>query len=256
MPGLPSSRPVAAFFDIDGTLLPDPSLEWHFIAYLLAHDDLGLGQLGRWFAALVRQFPYSPRVACRENKSYLRGLPDSLPEMWLRSLVWSERSVNDDARPGLGFFAEGLYQIEWHATRNHKIFLLSGTLAPLARIAAARISLLFGCAIEVVATELEVRHGIFSGKLAGPHISREQKALSVKRSADRYDLSLGESFAYANSFDDLAMLESVGRPRAVNPDRKLCRHAARLHWPVLHWRSLETPLHSCSSSTVHAGETR
>lgn len=256
MPALSDSKRVGAFFDIDGTLLPDPSLEWRFIAYLLAHDDLGLAELGRWFASFVRQFPLNPRVASYENKSYLRGLPESLSQMWLRSLLWSERSVNGDPGPALRFFAESLSQIEWHAARNHMIFLLSGTLAPLAHIAAARISLLLGCTVGVGATELEVRNGKFSGKLAGPQISRERKGLAVKRWGDRYDLSLAESFAYANSFDDLAMLESVGKPCAVNPDRKLLRHARRLRWPVLHWRSLETPLPECSPSVIHAREAR
>jgi hypothetical protein len=35
-----SPQNVGAFFDLDGTLLPPPSLEWRFIGYLLERDQI------------------------------------------------------------------------------------------------------------------------------------------------------------------------------------------------------------------------
>jgi phosphoserine phosphatase len=251
-----SAERVAAFFDIDGTLLPEPSLEWRFIAYLLAHDDLGLPQVAHWLASFVRQFPSDPRAARLANKSYLRGLPESLVEMWQRSLIWSERSGKVCANFRLAFFGEAISRMEWHAAQKHKIFLLSGTLAPLARIVAARISPRLGCTIEVTGTELEVRGGLWTGKLAGPQVSRDQKALAIKCWADRYGLELGECFAYANSIDDRAGLESVGRPHAVNPDRRLMRYSTHQRWPVLHWHYTDLAAQCGATIAVHAEEAR
>lgn len=251
-PALVNSNRVAAFFDIDGTVLPDPSLEWRFIAYLLAHDDLGLSQVTHWLASFARQLPLDPRAAVLENKSYLRGLPESLAEMWQRSLVWGERSGDVYANPRLGLFAEAISRMQWHAAQQHRLFLLSGTLAPLARIVAARISSQLGCAIEVAATEIEAIGCLWTGKLTGPHISREQKSLTVKRWADRYGLLLADCFVYADSSDDLAALESVGHPQAVNPDRELIRHSTLRGWPILHWQMTNSASQSRSAITVPA----
>jgi HAD superfamily phosphoserine phosphatase-like hydrolase len=247
---------VAAFFDIDGTILPEPSLEWRFIAYLMAHDDLGLAQFGDWLVFFVRRFRNDPRSARLENKSYLRGLPESLAEMWQRSLIWTERTGEVCGNPRLAFFGEAISRMKWHADRRHRIFLVSGTLAPLARIVAARISLQLGCVIEAAGTELEASDGLWTGKLAGPHVSRGQKELAIKRRADCHGLELADCFSYADSFDDRAALECVGHPHAVNPDRKLVRYATDRHWPILQWRRAEAFATRGSTMAVHAQEAR
>lgn len=251
-----SPERVGVFFDIDGTLLPAPSLESRFIAYLLAHDDMGLTEVARWLVNFARQLRSGTRAAWLENKSYLRGLPESLVDIWLRSLLWSERSGERGATHRLMFFTEALSRVEWHAVQRHKIFLLSGTLAPLARVVASQISQRLGCVMETGATELEVQNGLWTGKLMGRHVSREQKYSAIKSWADRYDLSLADSYAYADSVDDLRALESVGHPCAVNADRRLLRHATRRHWPLFRWESIEPDSFSHHSIVAPAEEAR
>ncbi len=53
--------------------------------------------------------------------------------------------------------------------------------------------------------------------------------------ADAHGLSLEESIAYADSASDLAMLEAVGFPVAVNPESRLAGIARRRGWHVEHW---------------------
>jgi hypothetical protein len=64
-------------------------------------------------------------------------------------------------------------------------------------------------------------------------VSAENKALAMQElAADRgYDLS--KSYAYSDSITDLHMLEAVGHPFAVNPDKELRRKATANGWPVL-----------------------
>jgi hypothetical protein len=46
-----------------------------------------------------------------------------------------------------------------------------------------------------------------------------------------YDLA--DCYAYSDSITDLPMLEAVGHPAAVNPDRALRRAARERDWPIL-----------------------
>jgi phosphoserine phosphatase len=59
------------------------------------------------------------------------------------------------------------------------------------------------------------------------------KVDAVRQLAAREGLDLAASSAYSDSASDLALLEIVGRPHAVNPDRALARIAAERGWPVL-----------------------
>lgn len=244
---------AAAFFDIDGTLLPAPSLESRFIAYLLAHDDVGIPQIAVWLARFLKQSLYRLRDALQENKSYLRGLPESLAATWQRSLAWGNIAL-ESAYPDLCFFTEALDQMEWHAARRHKIFLVSGTLAPLARIIALQLSARFHVAIEVCATELDTHDGVWTGNLAGPHVSGTQKALAVETLAAQHGLSLADSYAYADTFSDRAILETIGHPVAVNPSRRLARHATQRGWPMVHWHSTNPACHRVLSAPIHFEE--
>ncbi|HUO34626.1 MAG TPA: HAD-IB family phosphatase [Candidatus Acidoferrum sp.] len=227
---------VGAFFDIDGTLLPPPSLEWRFLAFLLAHDDIGSINLARWLGRFLRLAAVSPHVAATENKVHLRDLPESLADMWQRSLFChAARPGNPPA--GFSIFAEALTRMEWHVSRGHRIFLVSGTLAPLARIVASHLSQEFSVPIECRATEIASRHSTWTGELAGPHISGKEKARTIAELAACHTLSLADSFAYANGFSDLPALAAVGHPVMVNPSHRLAHAAATLHWPVVRWSS-------------------
>ena len=56
------------------------------------------------------------------------------------------------------------------------------------------------------------------------------KAQAIRELAARDGISLPNSFAYSDSATDLPMMETVGHPVAVNPDRELQRdrHRPRL----------------------------
>lgn len=75
--------------------------------------------------------------------------------------------------------------------------------------------------------------GIATGELAPPVLAGPEKAVWVRRFAAAEAIDLERSRAYADDTADLPFLSSVGRPVAVNPDRKL-RATAQAHgWPVL-----------------------
>jgi HAD superfamily hydrolase (TIGR01490 family) len=211
---------IGAFFDLDGTLLAPPSLEWRFIGYLLERDEIGIVNVARWAAQSAKTL-LSSRAAALANKYYLAGIQESVVEGWGNAIV-----------PGsLPLHVEGIDRLRWHLERDHRVMLVTGTLATLARAIARHLP----CNVELRATELETRDGLFSGRLSGAHLSFEEKARVIREEAARRDLDLSQSFAYGNEMSDAGMLEAVGHPAAVNASWRLKREARRRGWTVYRW---------------------
>jgi HAD superfamily phosphoserine phosphatase-like hydrolase len=226
---------VGAFFDLDGTLLPAPSLEWRFIGYLLERREISSAHAGRWLARFAGTFWHDLHGATLGNKLYLRGISEALANEWEKSLA--PIFPREDSLP---FFAEGLQRIAWHRAQRHRVFLVSGTLAPLARAVTRILGALVSTEIEVCATELEVTPGtlqIWSGRIAGEHMSGGAKSRAVLMLAARYRLDLSRSYAYGDSAGDLQMLEGVGYGVAVNPTRRLARLARKRGWRMCVWET-------------------
>jgi phosphoserine phosphatase len=85
---------------------------------------------------------------------------------------------------------------------------------------------------DVIATRAKLdAQGRYTGQLEfyayGPH-----KADAIREMAVRETIDLANSYAYSDSITDLPMLELVGNPVAVNPDRELTRVARERGWDM------------------------
>jgi hypothetical protein len=85
---------------------------------------------------------------------------------------------------------------------------------------------------EVIATRAELdERGRYTGKTErycyGP-----EKVVAIVEAAERDGIDLAASYAYSDSATDRPMLEAVGHPVAVNPDRDLVRAARANGWEV------------------------
>jgi HAD superfamily hydrolase (TIGR01490 family) len=240
-------KAIAAFFDLDGTLLPAPSLEWRFFAWLLAQNEMSPRQIGGWFAQFARRCFRNPHAATEGNKAYLAGVRESLTADWENSLP--PRS--------LAPFVRGLQRIRWHLAQGHRVFFVSGTLEPLARVVARRVAKLAGEAssqefpvqIEVCAAQLAVRDGRWTGDIAGEHCSGEAKARAIRALAEENGIDLSRSFAYGNGIADLSMLAAVGYPVAVNPSTRLERAARVQGWKICDWKEISSPPRSLARAS-------
>ena len=237
---------IAAFFDIDGTLLGPPSLERRFLRYLRWRGELTATHWARWLARflwrawrrglIAKHLAGSSWLAATEaNKAHLAGVRTATMDAWTASL----------GRRPLPFFSDALQRLEWHAAQGHRIFLVSGTLRPLAEAVAKQLPV----PATACATELDVRDGClaaravrcWSGEVVGEAISGPGKARGLERLAAEHRIDLGRSYAYDNSWSDRWMLERVGYPAAVNPSAALAWLAQRRGWPVLAWDRAKTP---------------
>jgi len=84
----------------------------------------------------------------------------------------------------------------------------------------------------------EVQDGVYTGKPTGLFIYRSDKARAIEQLAQREGIDLSESYAYSDSESDLPMLQVVGHPVVVNPDRELLRIARENGWQVLRFDRL------------------
>ena len=90
----------------------------------------------------------------------------------------------------------------------------------------------------VVATEMEIVDGQLTGEVTR-YLKGPAKAVAVQQFADEHGYDLEASFAYSDSATDIPMLELVGNPVAVNPDRALRKHALSEGWDT---RSFKDPV--------------
>lgn len=88
---------------------------------------------------------------------------------------------------------------------------------------------------DVIATRLTVADGRYTGSVDF-YASGQAKADHVRTLADRRGYRLADCFAYSDSVTDLPLLELVGHPHVVNPDRALRRVARERQWPELAFR--------------------
>jgi phosphoserine phosphatase len=90
-------------------------------------------------------------------------------------------------------------------------------------------------ATDVIATRLEVADGRYTGTVAFCAYGQAKADHATTLAADR-GYELADCFAYSDSVTDLPLLELVGHPRVVNPDRALRKVARTRRWPELTFR--------------------
>jgi putative phosphoserine phosphatase/1-acylglycerol-3-phosphate O-acyltransferase len=85
---------------------------------------------------------------------------------------------------------------------------------------------------HVLCTQVEVEDGRLTGRIDGPIVWGRSKAGAVAAFSADNGIKLPESYGYANGDEDVEFLETVGRPRPLNPASGLARVAAERGWPV------------------------
>jgi phosphoserine phosphatase len=245
------SARVAAFFDLDGTLLPLPSLERQFFRMLRYRREIPLTNYFLWWREALQLLPSGMSAVMHGNKMYLRGV-QSFKESCAEKQGYSRAHVSghqSEGRPSMPpnhnprwpvplFFEDGVERVAWHAMQEHALVIVSGTLEPLANAAARTLEMeLAGrgivVRIRVCAAKLEDSDGRWTGRILGEAMFGRAKARAIVSLAEEMHLDLSQSWAYGDSAQDRWLLASVGNPAAVNPTPRLARIAWKQGWPIL-----------------------
>lgn len=94
---------------------------------------------------------------------------------------------------------------------------------------------------HVMCTRMEVVNGKFTGKIVEPACWGEGKAFAARELAKDHNLDLSKSYFYTDSAEDMPLMEIVGRPRPLNPDRELAAIAFKRDWPVMRFDGNQRP---------------
>ncbi len=128
-------------------------------------------------------------------------------------------------------FPAGIARLRHHRGLGQRTVLITGALD----FVVEPLRPLFD---EVICAELGTTpDGRFTGQLQRVPPTGEARALVLAEYAKREGIDLAEAVAYADSASDLALLEAVGFPVAVNPEARLAAIARRRGWHVERWRA-------------------
>jgi HAD superfamily phosphoserine phosphatase-like hydrolase len=124
-------------------------------------------------------------------------------------------------------YAEATELIAEHRAAGDEVVVLSASglevVAPIAALVGAD---------RCLATRMAVREGRYTGEIE-LYLYGDQKAQAARDVAAAQGYRLADCRAYSDSITDLPLLEAVGHPTAVNPDRALRRVAEERGWPIL-----------------------
>lgn len=221
---LPFPR-VAAFFDLDGTLIAEPSLERRLYAVLRSRREIPITNYVRWAAHALRLLPRGLAAVQHGNKRYLCGVRCD-------RALWHMESFP--------IFEEAIARLAWHSRQGHELVLITGTLEPLAHMAATALECELEARgiearIQVCASRLEEDRGRWTGRLLGDAMFGEAKRSAMQQYAKRRGLDLCDCHAYGNSPLDAFMLAAAGHAHAVNPNKQLATLANLYDWTIWHW---------------------
>lgn len=216
------SKPVLAVFDLDHTLTSGRSLESAFLLFLCRRRVVSLRALLLSALFYLKKVWRDPVTASKRNKLYLKGTARRDAEQWVRDFLVEE---------GDGFLArEGERLVRQHKGLGHSTILVTGSPELLVGPLLHRRELPFD---RVYSTSLEIIDGFFTGGILGTHYYGNEKAALVSRLAAELGADLGQSYCYADSKSDLAMMSQFGHPVAVNSDKALRRTAVERQWEIL-----------------------
>lgn len=214
---------VAAFFDLDNTLLPGEASEVRFFRYLWRRKVVGWSELRSSAWWLARHLPAFSLQPLRERKWYLAGKPAQVIE------PLGEAFCREELCPVVA--VDGMRKLEEHRQAGHRIVLITGSLDFLIQPIAEAL-----CVDRCIAATLDQVDGVYTGRLVSPLPYGEGKRSLIEQLAGELDLDLRSCFAYGDSPGDLEILEAVGHPMVVNPIRGMGGVATGKGWPIARWR--------------------
>jgi HAD superfamily hydrolase (TIGR01490 family) len=220
----PSPPPTAAaFFDLDKTIIAGSSA----LAFSRPFRRQGLISRRAALRSGYTQLLLLLAGADAGTMDLLRRRITALCTGWevaqIRAIV--TETLHEIVEPLV--YAEATALIAEHRAAGDEVVVLSASGLEVVEPIAALVG-----ADRCIATRMSIRHGRYTGEIEY-YCYGEQKARAARDIARDRGYRLADCRAYSDSITDLPLLETVGHPTVVNPDRLLRREAERRGWPIL-----------------------
>lgn len=214
---------AAAFFDLDKTIIAKSSA----LAFSRPFFEGGLLTRRAVLRSAYAQFLFAIGGADHDQLEKMRAYLTQMVTGWdaqvVRQLV--AEALHEIIDPLV--HDEAVDLIEQHQAAGRDVIIVSASgiemVEPIGRLLGAD---------HVVASRLVIEDGRYNGEVDhyvyGPNKAKAMQELAAERG---YDLEA--SYAYSDSETDAPMLEIVGHPFAVNPDKGLRKLAEERGWPIL-----------------------
>ncbi|MEY2398964.1 MAG: hypothetical protein QOJ00_2138 [Actinomycetota bacterium] len=239
----------AAFFDLDKTVIAKASM----VAFGRDFYREGLISRRTIARAVYGHFVYQHLGASEAKLDQVREKALAMTAGWDQERV--KQIVRETLRTVVEpiIYAEAADLIAEHKAAGRVVAIVSASpeeiVVPLGEFLGVD---------RVLATRARVDdEGRYTGLVdfycAGPY-----KPVAMAALAQEMDIDLSASYAYSDSATDIPMMEAVGHPVAVNPDRVLARMAKERDWEVRHFTHPvrlrdRMPVPSAKSSAATAG---
>ncbi len=226
----------AAFFDLDKTVIAKSS------TLAFGKPFYKAGFLGRRTLAKLG-FAQIFYVLFGADEDQLERARDQMLELttgWHRAEIEQlvEETLHEVAEPLV--YAEALTLIDEHKREGRRVFLVSASPEQIVRPIGRHIGV-----TEIIATRIKTDAAGFFLPELDFYAMGEGKSEAIVAMAEKQAIDLAGSYAYSDSVTDLPMMEVVGHPVAVNPEKDLRRVAEEREWPILEFQrpvSLQSPL--------------
>jgi HAD superfamily hydrolase (TIGR01490 family) len=218
--------PSAAFFDLDKTVIAKSSaLAFGRPFYkdgLITRQDV----VRSAYAQLMFRLGRTDEGTMARTRDYLAALCKGWSVEQVSQIV--TETLHELIHPYV--YAEAAILIGEHQAAGREVVLVSASGEELVR----PIGELLGVS-QVIATRMGIVDGRYSGTVEF-YAAGANKVEAVTSFAKERGYELADCYAYSDSASDLPLLECVGHPTAVNPDRALRRIATDSGWPILEFR--------------------
>ena len=220
-PSEPASPRVAAFFDMDKTLISENSGSL-YMQHLYGKGEIGLADLAVGLGDYLRY-----KVGMLDLEAWVQGMAAPLagrsePSVVEEAREWFEECVVEKIYP------EALARVVDHRDAGDLVAIVSGAANFVIEPLAERLEI-----EHVISTRFEVLDGVFTGRVIEPACFEHGKVHWLIDFVARHGIDLAKSWFYTDSVTDLPLLERVGHPVITNPDPLLYWTARRRQWPVL-----------------------
>jgi HAD superfamily hydrolase (TIGR01490 family) len=213
----------AAFFDLDKTIIARSSA----LAFSRPFYRGGLINRRSVLRSAYAQFVFLVGGADHDQMERMREYMSGLVVGWPVSTVQEIVAETLHAIVDPLVYEEAVRLIAEHQLAGRDVVIVSSSGEEVVEPIGAMLQ-----ADRALGTQMQVEDGRYTGEISR-YLYGEAKAEAIRELAASQGYDLTRSYAYSDSITDLPMLEAVGHPYAVNPDRALRREAAARGWPVL-----------------------